>query len=86
MCPWINQTDKNAEWWTDYPPCDNHYEANLPIAWGVNTGICNINSWAETEVQKMVDANRIIIGDNHRDDGAKNLGNERYWVIEGRAL
>ena len=81
-CPWTNSGD----WKTSYPQCALHYVGNLPIAWGVNTGVCNIHDWAELDVQKMIDDNRINIRDNSRDDGAILLSSERYWVFEGRAM
>ena len=84
-CPWTNLTDV-GDWRTSYPQCDRHYVGPIPLEWGVNTGVCNISSWAQVEIQKMIDANRIRIGDNARDDGARILTDERYWVMEGRGL
>jgi hypothetical protein len=81
-CPWTDEGD----WKTTYPQCEQHFDAGAPIAWSVNTGICNIHDWAEVDVQKMVDAGRIKVADNARDDGKRMLNDERYWVIEGRAL
>lgn len=85
-CPWTNMDDKNADWYTTYPQCDSHYIGNGPLNWGVNTGVCNLHNWSEVEVQKMIDAGRIKVADNNRDDGARILNDERYWVMEGRAM
>ena len=81
-CPWTGV----SPWKTNRPQCNLHYVGKKPIEWGVNTGVCNIHDWAELDVQKMIDAGRIKISDNNRDDGSIMLNDERYWVFEGRAL
>jgi hypothetical protein len=81
-CPWTNQGD----WKTTYPQCESHYIGKVPIEWGVNTGVCNLHNWSEADVQKMIDAGRIKVADNSRDDGAVLLTSERYWTMEGRAM
>ena len=70
MCPWTNETDKNAEWYTTYAPCDNHYSdpAWPDVAWGSNTGVCNVPSWGEVSISQAVVDGILKLSDNHRDD------------------
>ncbi len=81
-CPWTN----TGNWKTTYPQCRHHYDAGLPLEWDVNTGVCNIQEWAQDDVQKMIDCGAIKLADNNRDDGDNNLTDLRYWVMEGRRL
>jgi hypothetical protein len=70
MCPWINRSDKDKEWWTSYPPCDNHYSdpAWPAIAWNSNTGVCNVPSWGEASISQAVEDGILKLADRHRDD------------------
>ena len=87
-CPWKNTTDKRGPWYTPDPQCDRHFNPtpNVPLEWGVNTGVCNVPTWGE---QAMIDeANDpngvIVLRDNARDDFNSTLTFGRYIVLKHR--
>ncbi len=85
-CPWTNTTDKNADWYSGYEPCNNHYNSlETEIGWRSNTGICAVPSYAFEAIDWSVETRRIVVSDTRRDDFREDLSTGRYFVLEHRA-
>lgn len=85
-CPWINTTTPGGAWFTDYPPCTDHYTVSgeYPV-WGVDTGVCNVPSWGENGINYGIDTGRLDPKDNNRDDFTTVLTYGRWLTMEDRA-
>lgn len=83
-CPWQTIVNPGDPWYTNYAPCDSHYDLGEPIEWGVNTGVCNVESWG-IEGCDWAKANKVLNAkDNNRDDYERPLTDGRYWTFESR--
>jgi len=83
-CPWTNTTERGAPWFTDYPPCSQHFDNDQEIKWGVNTGVCSVNPDSEASAAWGMDSGRIVARDNFRDDFNRPFTDGRYYGLEHR--
>lgn len=84
-CPWTNTTEHGEPWFTNKMPCPAHYSAHgEDIAWGVNTGVCNVPPYGERSVDVCTDDGTIAKADNNRDDFDRILTDGRWWVMKTR--
>lgn len=86
-CPWTNTDNRDEPWYdgkrdllgNERPPCDDHFDLNQPLVWGVNTGMCNV---PEAQEQNMIDT--AAAGIWKPSDGGRDMYDE--IMVYGRTL